>query len=375
MKYVVYTLFLSALFFGVNAQTSQSEQLKALQKELAERQRKLQSSRASAKELKAVLRRSEEAIAATAKSLNNTKNELRHNKAEQANLKKQSDTLKQRIDQQQDKLAAQIKSAYMAGNYDYAKMLLNQEDALKFERVLTYYQYFNAARQSAISQFKNDIAELESITARLYEAANKLNALLEQQIQQSAELQARQKDRQATLAKLNKTISSEAEVVSNLEQNEKALISAIEKAEQARKKVQANDLSLNGLTDLKGKLLRPASGTVQRLYGKRRQGQVRWKGIIIEGSEGGAVNAIHQGRVLYADWLKGFGLVIIVDHGEGYMSVYGHNQALLKQVGELVKAGETMALLGQSGGQAYPNLYFEVRHKGKALNPLEWIAF
>jgi septal ring factor EnvC (AmiA/AmiB activator) len=375
LKYVVYTLFLSALFFGVSAQTSQSEQLKALQKELAERQRKLQSSRASAKELTAVLRRSEEAIAATAKSLNNTKNELRYNKTEQENLTKQSDLLKQRINQQQDKLAAQVKSAYMAGNYDYAKMLLNQEDALKFERVLTYYQYFNAARQAAISQFKKDIAELESITARLNEAAKKLNALLQQQIQQRAELEARQQDRQSTLAKLNKTISSEAEVVSTLEQNEKALISAIEKAEQARKKTQANDLSLNGLREFKGKLIRPASGRVQRLYGKRRQGQVRWKGIIVEGSEGGAVKAIHQGRVLYADWLKGFGLVIIVDHGEGYMSVYGHNQALLKQVGELVKAGETMALLGQSGGQAYPNLYFEVRHKGKALNPSEWIAF
>ena len=98
-----------------------------------------------------------------------------------------------------------------------------------------------------------------------------------------------------------------------------------------------------------------------------------WKGIVIDGAEGDPVNSIAPGKVLYADWLRGFGLVAIVDHGEGYMSVYGHNQALLKQAGDDVRRGERIALVGRSGGQEYPNLYFEIRHKGKALNPSAWL--
>nr|WP_242698625.1 peptidoglycan DD-metalloendopeptidase family protein [Alteromonas sp. 5E99-2] len=378
MKFVLLTLLIFSSIFCVQAQTSdasQSEKLKALQNELAERQRKLQSNLTSAEELKAILKRSELAIAATAKALNNTQNELSHNSKEQASLKVQAENLKERVAQQQSQLAAQVRSAYMAGNYDYAKMVLNQDDALRFERVLTYYQYFNKARQSAISQFRSDIQQLESINKRLEEAAVKLKALLKAQTSQTEELKARKEDRQITLAKLNSAISSQSDEIAVLLQNEEALIKAINEAEEARQRARENDLSLNGLSKFKGTLLVPAKGRVQKLYGKRRQGQVRWKGIIIEGAEGGAVNAIHQGRVLYADWLKGFGLVIIIDHGEGYMSVYGHNQALLKKAGDTVRSGEAMALLGQSGGQAYPNLYFEIRHKGKALNPMQWVDF
>ena len=109
------------------------------------------------------------------------------------------------------------------------------------------------------------------------------------------------------------------------------------------------------------------------MFGRIRQGQIKWKGIIIKGQLGSPIIAVHQGKVLYADWLRGFGLVTVVDHGDGYMSLYGHNQALLKQAGDNVDAGETIALLGQSGGQNYPNLYFEIRHKGQPVNPSSWL--
>jgi septal ring factor EnvC (AmiA/AmiB activator) len=378
LKLFLSLLLITGLFFDVAAQSessSQSEQLKALQKELADRQQKLDRDKASASELRDILKRSELAIAATARSLNNTQNELKHNRAEQKTLNEQADALRKRIQNQQSQLAAQLRSAYMAGNYDYAKMLLNQEDALKFERVLTYYQYFNQARKQAISGFREDIAELEVVNARLEKAESQLQVLLANQQSQRAELQTRQKDRQATLAKLNAKISTESEAIAALKENEEALIKAIEEAERALREARREDVTLNGLANFRGKLIVPATGRLQRLFGKRRQGQVRWKGIVIEGNEGNPVRTIHQGRVLYADWLKGFGLVSIVDHGEGYMSVYGHNQALLKQAGDVVKAGETIALVGQSGGQPYPSLYFEVRHKGKALNPTKWIDF
>jgi septal ring factor EnvC (AmiA/AmiB activator) len=113
---------------------------------------------------------------------------------------------------------------------------------------------------------------------------------------------------------------------------------------------------------------------MRKLFGARRQGQVRWKGVLIYGNEGAPVQAVQDAQVLYADWLKGFGLVIALDHGEGYMSLYGHNQALLKEVGETVKKGDTIALVGQSGGQSRPGLYFEIRHKGSPVNPGQWLG-
>ena len=261
----------------------------------------------------------------------------------------------------------------MAGHYDYAKMMFYQEDAKTFERVITYYQYLAKARQSEITKFKDNVARLETVTASLAEKAASLLALLDEQKNQRAVLLTRQNDRKKTLTKLNQTIASESERIAALQEDEKALREAIEAARiAAQRAAEAAQISLDGLAKLKGKLSAPVEGRVRKLFGNRRQGQVRWKGIIIDGEEGDAVKSIASGKVLYADWLRGFGLVAIVDHGEGYMSVYGHNQALLKQAGDDVRRGENLALVGRSGGQTSPNLYFEIRHKGKALNPTAW---
>ena len=193
--------------------------------------------------------------------------------------------------------------------------------------------------------------------------------MLSDQERQQNELVARQQDRQQTLVKLRSKIASEESRIAQLREAEQALVEAIERAQRASQVPQ----ELTGLSGEKGKLLKPANGTLRRLFGKRRQGQVRWKGIMIDGREGSSVKAIAHGRVIYSDWLRGFGLVTIIEHGDGYMSVYGHNQALLRSAGDAVAKGETVALLGQSGGQSSPNLYFEIRHKGKALNPLQWL--
>ena len=353
------------------AQDDQQAQLEELQAELKARQEKLAESRASADDLQEVLKSSELEIGRVASSLNQTESSLTANRNEQAALTKQQSELKQAILDQQSMLASQLRSAFMAGHYDYAKMMFYQEDAQTFERVITYYQYLNKARQKEITTFKDNVAKLEAVTAQLDSKAKELNSLLAQQKNQQAQLVARQNDRKATLSKLNKTIASEQAQVDTLQANERALLKAIE---DAQRRAEMAKLRMEGLAGVKGRLLVPAKGRVRKLFGARRHGQLRWKGIVIEGDEGSAVKAIHSGRILYADWLKGFGLVTIVDHGEGYMSVYGHNQALLKQAGDDVAPGETIALVGQSGGQNYPNLYFEIRHKGKALNPSIWLA-
>ena len=367
---IIALALISGQVFG---QDNEQEKLAELQAELRARQQVLDNSKASAKELADVLKASELDIAKVAKKLTQTNDNLRQLQSEPQSLQQEQSSLKAAIRQQQSLLSSQLKSAFMAGHYDYAKMMFYQEDAKTFERVITYYQYLAKARQSEITKFKDNVARLETVTASLAEKAASLLALLDEQKNQRAVLLTRQNDRKKTLAKLNQTIASESERIAALQEDEKALREAIEAARiAAQRAAEAAQISLDGLAKLKGKLSAPVEGRVRKLFGNRRQGQVRWKGIIIDGEEGDAVKSIASGKVLYADWLRGFGLVAIVDHGEGYMSVYGHNQALLKQAGDDVRRGENLALVGRSGGQASPNLYFEIRHKGKALNPTAW---
>ena len=367
------TAFSGHLLAQDDNSSEQREKLAELQAELRARQQVLENSKASAQELENVLKASELEIAKVAKALALTKQNLDSVKQEQSVLQNEQSELKTAIRKQQSLLSSQLKSAFMAGHYDYAKMLFYQEDARNFERVITYYQYVAKARQKEIESFRGNVARLEEVNEALVEKAQSLLSLQKDQENQRAVLITRQDDRKNTLKKINKTIASENQKIASLQADEQALKNAIEAARiAAERAAREAKVSLDGLAKLKGKLSTPVDGRVRNLFGNRRQGQVRWKGIIIDGAEGDPVTTIAPGRVLYADWLRGFGLVSIIDHGEGYMSVYGHNQALLKQVGDEVRGGERIALVGRSGGQEYPNLYFEIRHKGKALNPRTW---
>ncbi|MDT0595504.1 murein hydrolase activator EnvC family protein [Glaciecola petra] len=316
-------------------------------------------------------------IAETATILNQTDKKLSQTRIELSNLQAQKSNIELDIKQQQNALASQLKSAYMAGDYDFAKMVFNQDQAGKFERVLTYYQYLNKARQKQINRFRSLIKTLEDVQQKLDTQESELAILIEQQSSQSKKLSSQQQKRFAAYTALEKQIRSDQARVSQLQQQENALVAAIEAAElaakAAREKATAQDIELNGLSTAKGELGKPANGRMQALFGKRRQGQVRWKGVIFDARAGSTVRAVADGIVLYADWLKGFGLVTIVDHGQGYMTVYGRNQALLRNVGDVVLQGQSLSLAGTSGGQSKSGLYFEIRHKGKALNPSQWL--
>jgi len=373
---VAMTIFMigSNAFAQDNAPNAQIEKLAELQAELRARQQVLENSKASAQELEDVLKASELEIAKVAKALAITRQELQNIGKEQTTLEGEQETLKAAIRNQQSLLSTQLKSAFMAGHYDYAKLLFYQNDANTFERVITYYQYVAKARQQEIESFKNNVSRLEEVNAELSEKAQSLSALKREQEGQRAVLITRQDDRKSTLKKITKTIATESQRIASLRADEKALKNAIEVARLAAERAARQaTVEMVGLSKLRGKLAAPVKGRIRKLFGKRRQGQVSWKGVIIDAAEGEPVNTIAPGKVLYADWLRGFGLVAIVDHGDGYMSVYGHNQALLKQAGDEVKEAERIALVGRSGGQEYPNLYFEIRHKGKALNPSAWI--
>jgi septal ring factor EnvC (AmiA/AmiB activator) len=369
-----FCLLLLALLLSPESKGQQREDLEVIQNQIKAKKEQVAEQLKEAKKLQGELERSEVNVAIAVKGLNKTLAALSANASQSKELKTKRQNVQSQIGQQQEGLAKLIKSAYMTGNYDFAKMLLNQEDAANFERTITYYQYLNNERRAKIDAFRQLVSELELLNIELEKKQTELRTLQSEQTAQQTQLNKQKAAREATLVNIRNAIESDEAKIEILQQNEKNLQEALVKAQrEAQREAEKQKQTFSGLSKEKGRLLRPAQGELLSMFGRIRQGQIKWKGIIIKGQIGSPIIAVYQGKVLYADWLRGFGLVTVVDHGDGYMSLYGHNQALLKQAGDSVDAGETIALLGQSGGQSYPNLYFEIRHKGQPINPTSWL--
>ena len=361
---------LSGVFFVADLKAQEQSDLESIQQQIKNKQAKIRQQLEAAKKLQDNLRDVELQIAKSAKELKKIEMSLAKNQQQLSVLRKQQKGYLTSLDQQKAVLAKQIRSAYMTGNYDFAKMLLNQQDAANFERTISYYQYLNKARKSQIDSFNLLVKDLQKVNAKLIDNQSELEHLRGKQLEQQQALKANQTEREETLKAMQNAIESEEVKIAQLQINEKNLLEALTRAQQ---QVDKQDVTLTGLSALRGRLLMPAEGNLRKMFGRFRQGQIKWKGVVINGTAGDSVVAIHHAKVLYSDWLRGFGLVTVLDHGDGYMSLYGHNQALLKQAGEVVQAGEAIALLGQSGGQSRPNLYFEIRHKGRPINPVNWL--
>jgi septal ring factor EnvC (AmiA/AmiB activator) len=363
-------VILCNVFFVFIAKAQEQSDLESIQQQIKNKQTQINQQLETAKKLQDNLKIVEIQIAKSATKLNKTESSLASNKQQLSVLRKQQKGYLASLEQQKSVLAKQIRSAYMTGNYDFAKMLLNQQDAANFERTITYYQYLNKARKSQIDSFNLLVKNLQKVNAKLIDNQSELEQLKDKQLEQQQALKANQTEREKTLLAMQNAIESEEAKIAQLQINEKNLLEALTRAQQ---QIDQQDVTLSGLSALKGRLLMPAKGNLRKMFGRFRQGQIKWKGVVINGTAGDSVIAIHHAKVIYSDWLRGFGLVTVLDHGDGFMSLYGHNQALLKQAGESVQAGEAVALLGQSGGQNRPNLYFEIRHKGKPINPINWL--
>ncbi len=246
--------------------------------------------------------------------------------------------------------------------------MLNQEKPASVQRTVTNYQYLNNARMKEIDNFKKTLDKLLLVTAEHQQQSDNLKVLAQKQLQQKVDFKKNKKQRSKTIALLNKELLNSKQLLTQLIEEEENLISALEQLAQ----LSQPEENLKGLSKLKRKLSWPVKGRINRSFGSQKQGYLKWKGVLMGAPVGRQVKTIHNGTVLFADWLKGYGLVTVIDHGQGYMSLYGHNQTLLKAVGERVETGEPIALVGQSGGQPQPGLYFEIRYRGQAVNPKKW---
>ncbi|MBE0421390.1 peptidoglycan DD-metalloendopeptidase family protein [Pseudoalteromonas nigrifaciens] len=367
-KLILILTFLATATAVANEDRTKKD-LSEVQTALKQSQSEYNAQRKKIANLQKNLQQHELDIAKNAKALNMAEQSIKKTEQQQQLQQQKADQLEQQHAQFQHALAAQLKSAYMAGgDDDYAKMLLNQEDTAKFERTLSYYNYLNKARIEQLEELKALQLQIAQNQAELAKTKQKLVNLHDEQKRRQTALVNAQSERQANLKNLQAQLNNTKSSINYLKENQQTLITTIEELEKEKNK----KVELLGLNNSKGKLNWPSRGKLEHTFGQRKHGGIDWKGVLIGAKEGSNINSVHNGQVVFADWLKGYGWVIVVDHGEGFMSLYGHAQTLLKDVGDMVREGETVALVGQSGGQASSGLYFEMRHKGRAVNPEKW---
>ncbi|NUZ13073.1 peptidoglycan DD-metalloendopeptidase family protein [Pseudoalteromonas sp. McH1-7] len=358
------------LIAPVSANESRTKQdLSEVQQQLKASQQALEKQRSTIKSQEAKLKAFELDIAKSAKAVSLTEAGIKENKTEQTTLERQKDALLSDKSKFEKQLAAQLKSAYMTGSHDYSRMLLNQEHATKLERTIAYYDYLNKARIEQLEQLKVVRQALANTQAELTRSQSQLEALRRHQKERLEALRKAKQARQSQLADLHNQLKETRSAIAYLKENEQTLIQTLAELAKAQ---QAAEIRLDGLAQLKGKLQLPAKGRIQHRFGQRKHAGMNWKGVLIGAKEGADITSVAPGQVVFADWLNGFGWVMVLDHGHGFMSLYGHAQTLLFDVGDQVRSGEVIALVGQSGGQRDPGLYFEIRHKGSAVDPIKW---
>ncbi|GGQ30847.1 murein hydrolase activator EnvC family protein [Shewanella litoralis] len=344
---------------------SRQSALKSIQAQINQQQSSLKDTAKQREKLINLLKSDEQAIAKAAQKVNQSQASLAAVNTKLRELDKQQVELAATKSSQQDTLSKQLSSAYLAGNHDYTKMMLNQQNPATVERMLAYYQFLNSARIQAIKQLKQTSIDLDKVKQQQVASQQKLNALVIEQKRQAQQLSKEQGQRKQTLTQLQRTLSSKGAELEQLQIEEASLKRIVQ---QAMVTAKANP-TMDGLANQRGKLKWPTKGRMSKRFGSRRSGQIVWKGSVLSAPEGQNIYAVASGKVIYADWLRGFGMVLVIDHGKGYMSLYGHAQTLLRQPGDMVKSGESIALVGSSGGQSEPGLYFEIRNKGQAVDP------
>lgn len=268
-------------------------------------------------------------------------------------------------------LGQQVRAQFRSGRHEPLKFLLAQEQPAELGRMMHFYQRLQQARLSEVQTLASALANLARIESERLAEVSALQKLEAQQKREADGLLVLRKERAGALAQVSAELRNDEQRLAQLLRDEKELGNVLAAIEQAAEKVSFPKGT--AFAQLKGKLAWPARGKVLQQFGdSRHDGRLRWNGVLIDGREGQDVAAVYHGRIVFADWLRGFGLMVIVDHGDGYMSLYGHNQSLNKRVGDWVEAGESVATVGNSGGLQKAALYFEIRHKGRAVDPRPW---
>src|SRR6187402_1014477 len=348
-------------------------ELKAVRSQIDKVKAEMERDAGRRDQLSRELEESEKTVGAARGELDKLRRERATHTARRSELAAERRNEETALAQDREALAGQIRAASMIGRQEPIKLLLNQHDPGQTGRVLVYYQYFGRARASQIAAIDAHLAEINELDAELAAEEQRLLALEQQQRGEVTRLQSARERRGKALVSLDAESKNRARELDRLKDQQGGLEKLVRELRRALERIDKFPTdSKDAFAKLRGKLAWPVSGRLLASFGQVRAGGVKWDGMLVSGSQGAPVRAVYHGRVVYADWLSGLGLLTIIDHGDGYLSLYGHNDRLDKEVGERVNSGDTIATMGDSGGRPRPELYFEIRKGGRPVDPRPW---
>ena len=404
---MIYASVLSAgvLLCPFTSHADDRAELKSIQQDIATKERAVRQQQQQRSALLTQLQAQEKAIAEASRKLRDTQNTLADLNRQIVTMNASLAKLQKQQASQERNLAAQLDASFRQGQHTGIQLILSGEESQRGQRLQAYFGFLNAARQETIEQLRQTKAEAAEQKASLESKQTEQQTLLYEQQAQQTKLESARNERKKTLSTLESSLQQDQHKLGEMRQNESRLRDQLARAEAAARaraqkeareaeevknrqqeatskgstyKPTESERSLisrtGGLGSPRGQAFWPVRGSILHRYGEQLQGELRWKGIVIAAGEGTEVKAIADGRVILADWLQGYGLVVVVEHGKGDMSLYGYNQSALVNVGTQVRAGQAIALVGNSGGQGRPSLYFEIRRQGQAVNPQPWLG-
>lgn len=345
--------------------------LAELKQEIQKLQTWLAKAQQESDQLNAQLRQSDLEIAKSNQEIEQVKAKLKEEREQLKKLRLEQGQLRTHQTNQRKLLADQLRSAQRLGQDGPIKLLLNQNDPQQVQRMLRFYGHFNQARMQRIAEIVAELNRLDNIAAEIQKTEASLQRHQEQQLKSQRALLTQQQQQKKILAQLSQRMSSEKQSLAAKEANRKQLEKLISDVgvllDNGPRQADARPIS-----QLKRRLPMPIKGRILQSFGGHNSTGYN-KGWLIEANSGEDVRAVHHGRVVFADWLRGYGLVLLIDHGQSYLTLYAHNQSLLREVGSWVNQNDIIATAGNSGGIDRPALYFEIRHRGQAQDPANWL--
>jgi septal ring factor EnvC (AmiA/AmiB activator) len=366
---VLMSLGASTPGWAQDAKKTEAE-LKALKSEIAKVTSQVRSDKAARDRLARELRNAEMSVSEVRESLESLRGKRAENARTRAALAQDKRKRQADLAGQRESLAGQLRSAYLIGNEEPLKLLLNQKDPSRAGRMFAYYSYFGRARAEQIDRINESLREIEELDREIAQADERLAGIEDERKAELTKLDSARTERSKVLASLQAESKERAASLARMKREQGALEKLLAELKRAMRRFPPDNNTEFGR--LRGKLAWPVEGRLVASFGDARGGTVKWDGVLLSVERGAEVRAVYSGRVIYADWLPGLGLLTIIDHGDGYLSLYGHNERLYKGVGERVSSGEPIAAAGDSGGRSQPELYFEIRKAGKPIDPGPW---
>ena len=371
MTVALRSVLLSLLLLAGTAHAGKQDDLEKLRKRIAALQQEVEKTSESKSEVADELRESERAISDSNRTLHELAQRQQLANRELAQLQQRAAVLDREMQGQQTMLGRLLYQQYLdGGEQEYLKLLLNNDDPNQVARELRYYEYIARDRAATLKSLRGSLAKLQAVTDQARRKSDEIAAMRAEEQSQRRDLERDKRTRQQMLQKIALQLKQQRREMGRLQKNENRLSQLVEKLAHV---LPAAPGSIP-FRSLKGKLALPVKGTLRNQYGTRRpEGTLLWTGWFLRAAANQPVRAVAAGRVVYADWLRGFGNLIIVDHGQGYMSLYGNNETLYKQVGDTLRGEDTIAAVGSSGGNEDSGLYFELRFEGKPFDPRPWV--